>query len=124
MGVLSVRDAMAAYRAALSGNVRQVRGLRAGGIDHRDARSPAGSHLAGRLVAEVPWPRDAVLVAIERDDALVVPRGDLRLLAGDHVSIFATPAAREQVDELLDGPGVGISTSSAESSLDQIVASP
>ena len=31
-----------------------------------------------------------------------MPRGDLRLLAGDHVSIFATPAARAQVDDLLD----------------------
>jgi trk system potassium uptake protein TrkA len=66
-----------------------------------------GSPLAGRLVSEVTWPREAVLVAIERDRALVVPRGDLRLLAGDHVSIFATPAARAAVEGLFDPPRIG-----------------
>ena len=51
--------------------------------------------------------REVVLVAIERDGALLVPSGDLRLLAGDLVSIFATPAARPQVDATLDAPGIG-----------------
>ncbi len=32
VGILSVRDAMTAYRTALNGNIRQVRGLRAGGV--------------------------------------------------------------------------------------------
>jgi H+/Cl- antiporter ClcA len=104
-GVLSIRDAMAAYHSALSGNIRQVRGLRAGGVII-EAEIIGGSPLAGRLVSEVTWPREAVLVAIERDGALVVPRGDLRLLADDHISIFATPAARTQVDDLLDVPGI------------------
>jgi CIC family chloride channel protein len=101
VGILSVRDAMTAYRTALNGNIRQVRGLRAGGVII-ETQIAGGSPLAGRLVSEVTWPREAVLVAIERDGALVVPRGDFRLLAGDHISIFATPAARAQVDDLLD----------------------
>ena len=104
VGILSVRDAMTAYRSALNGNIRQVRGLRAGGVIV-ETQIAGGSQLAGRLVSEVAWPREAVLVAIERDGALLVPRGDHRLLAGDHVSIFATPAARPQVDDLLDAPG-------------------
>ncbi len=106
IGILSVRDAMSAYRTALNGNIRQVRGLRAGGviIETQIAR---GSPLAGRLVSEVMWPREAVLVAIERDGSLIVPRGDFRLMAEDHVSIFASPAARPEVDELLDTRGVG-----------------
>ncbi len=106
LGILSVRDAMTAYRTALNGNVRQVRGLRAGGVIV-ESEIVAGTALAGRQVAEVAWPREAVLVAIERDGALVVPRGDFRLLAGDHVSIFATPAAAPQVDDLLDGAATG-----------------
>lgn len=104
-GVLSVRDAMTAYRAALNGNIRQVRGLRTGGVIIETVVA-AGSVLAGRLVSDVAWPQEAVLVAIERDGTLIVPRGDSRVRAGDHVSIFATPAARAQVDELLDGRGV------------------
>ena len=103
-GVLSIRDAMSAYRTALDGNIRQVRGLRAGGVII-EMQIAGGSPLAGRLVSEVTWPREAVLVAVERDGALLVPRGDLRMLDGDHVSIFATPAAQSQVDNLLDAPG-------------------
>jgi Trk K+ transport system NAD-binding subunit len=91
---------MAAYRVALRGNVRQVRGLRAGGVII-EAEVPSDSYLSGRLVAEVPWPRDAVLVAIERRDGLVVPRGDLRLAEGDRISIFAAPTASMEVEALL-----------------------
>jgi H+/Cl- antiporter ClcA len=103
VGILSVRDAMTAYRTALNGNIRQVRGLRAGGLI-LETQIAADSQLAGRLVSEVAWPPEAVLVAVERDGALIVPRGDLRLLAMDHVSVFATPAARPRVDDLLGAP--------------------
>ncbi len=113
IGVLSVRDAMTAYRTALNGNIRQVRGLRAGGVII-ETQIVGGSALAGRLVSGVAWPREAVLVAIERDGALLVPRGDLRLLAGDHVSIFATPAARAQVDDLLDALAIGPAAETAD----------
>ena len=99
-GVLSVRDAMSAYRTALSGNVRQVRGLRAAGVIV-EGEIHADSGLAGRRVADVPWPHEAVLVAIERHDELIVPRGDFHLAPGDRISIFAAPAASGAVETLL-----------------------
>jgi Trk K+ transport system NAD-binding subunit len=61
-----------------------------------------GSALAGRRVSEVAWPREAVLVAVERAGVLHVPRGDLELTAGDLASIFAAPSARPAVEELLE----------------------
>ena len=100
VGVLSVKDAMSAYRTALNSNVRQVRGVRAGGVIVEGEIMP-GSALAGRRVSEVPWPDEAVLVAIERTDGLLVPRGDFQLAPGDRVSIFATPAASKSVEALL-----------------------
>lgn len=104
-GVLSIQDAIAAYRGALHGNIRQVRGLRAGGVIIETQIQP-GSALAGRRIADVPWPREAVLVAIERDQAILVPRGDLDLRPGDHLSIFTVPEAAPQVEALLATPGV------------------
>lgn len=101
VGILSVQDAMAAYRAALRGNIRQVRGLGAGGVII-ETEIASGSALAGRQVSEIAWPREAVLVAIERDGALLVPRGDLELKSGDLASIFAAPSARPAVENLLD----------------------
>ncbi len=52
-------------------------------------------------MSEVQWPDEAVLVAIERTDGLLVPRGDVQLAPGDRVSIFATPAASMSVEALL-----------------------
>jgi CBS domain-containing protein len=101
VGVLSVQDAMAAYRTALSGNVRQMRGLRTGGVIVEGEITP-DSDLAGKRVAEVPWPKEAVLVAIERGEALVVPRGDFELSPGDRISIFATPTAGRSVEALFE----------------------
>jgi CIC family chloride channel protein len=100
VGILSVRDAMTAYRAALHGNVRQVRGLRAGGV-LIEAEVVSGSVLAGQRVADVPWPRNVVLVAVERADGLLVPRGDLGIEVGDRLSIFAEASARADLDALL-----------------------
>jgi len=101
-GVLSVKDAITAYRSALHGNVRQVRGLRADGVIIETEIS-TGSPLAGLGVAGVPWPRDVVLVAVERNDAVLVPRGDLMIEVGDRLSIFANPSARPALATLLHG---------------------
>ncbi len=99
-GIISVQDAIAGYRAALNGNVRQVRGLRAGGLLMEVEIGPTTS-LGGRRVADIAWPRDVVLVAVERGDAVLVPRGDMTIQSGDRLSIFADPEARAELDALL-----------------------
>ncbi len=100
VGVLSVRDVMSAYRRALKGNTRVLRGLSPGGTIVEADLAPA-SPLVGLPVAKVPWPREAVLVAVQRGDALIVPRGDVVLAGGDRLSVFATPAAVPNVQALL-----------------------
>lgn len=42
----------------------------------------------GRTLAELRLPGDAVVTAVERDGSLLVPRGHLRLLAGDRVRLL------------------------------------
>jgi H+/Cl- antiporter ClcA len=101
-GILSVRDAMAAYRRALAGNVRQVRGLGAGGVILEADLAPSSS-LVGSSIAQAPWPTDVVVVAIERAGALIVPRGDVILAAGDRVSLFASPGSDQAARALLGG---------------------
>ena len=104
VGILSVRDAMSAYRTALDGNIRQVRGIRAGG-SIIEARLGERSRLAGRRIADVEWPREAVLVAIERNEQVLAPRGDVQLLAGDQLSVFTTPGARADTLRFLEPAG-------------------
>ena len=61
-----------------------------------------GSALAGRRVAEIAWPRESGLIAIERAGTLHVPRGDLELRAGDLAPDFAATTARPEVAATLD----------------------
>jgi CIC family chloride channel protein len=100
VGVLSARDAMRAYRRALAGNVRQVRGLGAGGVLLEVDLAPS-SALVGSSVAAAGWPPDVVLVAIERDGSLIVARGDVVLFARDRLSLFAAPASVDAARGLL-----------------------
>jgi chloride channel protein, CIC family len=105
VGVLSAHDAMSAYRRALSGNVRQVRGLGAGGV-LLEADLPPSSPLVGRTVATARFPSNVVLVAIDRGGTLIVPRGDVLLTAGDHVSLFSAPASEAAARAFLGHPAV------------------
>ena len=103
LGVLSFRDVLGAYRRALAGNVRQVRGLGSDGL-LLEVNLASDSPLAGKTVAEAPWPRDAVLISIQRADALIVARGEVRLQPGDRLSLFVAPAAAEAARLLLRSP--------------------
>jgi CIC family chloride channel protein len=100
VGVISVGDIMEAYRSALAANIQQIRTIGpAGALVEADIQ--AGSTLAGCQVAQAGWPRETVLVSIVRGDQVIVPRGDVTLAVGDRVTVFATPAAREPLAELL-----------------------
>lgn len=59
----------------------------------------------GMSLAELELPREATVVAVVRQDHLVVPRGDTVLSAGDEVLLLATGDAEHAVQQLLVGPG-------------------
>lgn len=103
-GIISSRDAMAAYRRALAGNVRQVRGLGTSGV-LLEGTLPANSRLVGRQLREAALPRDIVVVAITRNERLVVPTGATQLEAADRLTLFTAPDAEESARALIDVPG-------------------
>ena len=57
----------------------------------------------GVSVADLGVPRDATIVAVVRNDRLLVPRGDTRLAAGDEVLVLITADAEDEVQRLLVG---------------------
>jgi trk system potassium uptake protein TrkA len=63
-----------------------------------------GSPAQGRSLAELELPRTATVVAVVRQDHLVVPRGDTVLGAGDEVLLLVTGDAERSVQDLLVGP--------------------
>jgi trk system potassium uptake protein TrkA len=60
-----------------------------------------GSPAEGASLAELPMPRDATIVAIMRNDRVVVPRGDTVLNSGDEVLALVIGDAEAQVRKLL-----------------------
>ena len=61
------------------------------------------SPAAGSTIADLGVPREATIVAVVRDDRLIVPRGDTRLAAGDEVLVLVTAEAEDRVQQLLVG---------------------
>lgn len=53
---------------------------------------PEGAVVAGKVIREIEIPRDSVVAAVIRGKNFVVPRGDTKINAGDHV-VFVGPAA-------------------------------
>jgi len=62
------------------------------------------SPAVGKLVSELGMPRDSTLVAIVRDEHVIVPRGDTPLQAADEVLILLTPESEEGVHAIFVGP--------------------
>ncbi|MGH9182791.1 MAG: potassium channel family protein [Acidimicrobiales bacterium] len=62
-----------------------------------------GSPAAGTMVMDLGLPRDSTVVAIIREDHVVVPRGDTRLQADDEVIVLGTPDSEGDVRQALVG---------------------
>jgi trk system potassium uptake protein TrkA len=56
-----------------------------------------------KAIADLPFPRDTVVVAVVRADRLIVPRGDTRLQSADEVLVLATAETEQAVHDLFIG---------------------
>ena len=61
------------------------------------------SPAAGREILDIGFPRDSTVVAVLREDHVIVPRGDTALAAGDEVLVLVTPESEDDVRTLLVG---------------------
>ena len=59
--------------------------------------------IVGQLVGQVPWPTDAVLVAILRDGRVIVPAADVALEAGDELLLVSAAEVEGDLHRLLGG---------------------
>ena len=59
-------------------------------------------------IADLAFPRDAVVVAVVRADRLIVPRGDTTLQSGDEVLVLVTADAEDAVHALFIAGAAGV----------------
>jgi trk system potassium uptake protein TrkA len=61
----------------------------------------SNSPVVGKAIRDIEIPRDATIVALLREDHLIVPRGDTVFEAGDEVLALVTPDSEDTVRHLL-----------------------
>jgi trk system potassium uptake protein TrkA len=62
-----------------------------------------GSPAADQEIADLGLPRDSTVVAVVRNDRVVVPRGDTLIRVGDEVLVLVTTDSEEEVRQILTG---------------------
>ena len=94
---------------------RLVRILQLGGGQARlvEVTLAEDSPAIDRSIAELDVPRNATIVAIVRDEHVVMPRGDSIFEAGDEVMAMVTPESEDEVRQLLTGASVDAVSSGA-----------
>lgn len=94
LGVIRRRDIIRAYNLAImrrqeiQHRVDQMRLGRVTGTEFVEVELPPDSPAVGTSLAELPLPRDCVIVSIRRGRRVLIPHGDTVLQAGDKVTAF------------------------------------
>jgi K+/H+ antiporter YhaU regulatory subunit KhtT len=78
---------------------RRGLGLRDADVETLAVDVPPASRAVGRTIAELGLGRGALIVAIVRDQRLIVPAGSLQLAAGDRLLLIADREARLRIGE-------------------------
>jgi trk system potassium uptake protein TrkA len=68
-----------------------------------EVRLAEGSPAADKEIVELGLPRDATVVAIVRQERVVVPRGDTLIRTGDEVIVLVTNESEDEVRAILTG---------------------
>jgi len=94
---LAAADAIA--RFVKRGAVISTHSLSFSGSEIMQVQIEKGCRCIGRTLAEVEFPRDAVIGAVIKRGRVVTPRGDTVLQAGDEAVVFALPSGLPEVEK-------------------------
>lgn len=82
------------------GRIRAVHSLRDGFAEVIEAEVLETSGLVGRPLRDVDLPAGVIIGAVIRDDAVILPHGDMMLEVQDRVIVLAIAAAAKKVEKL------------------------
>ncbi len=89
--------------AVTTGSFVRLLSLEGGKARLAEVTLAANSPIVGREIASIGLPRESTVVAVLRDQHVVVPRGDTVLRAGDEVLVLVTGDSEDDVRRLLVG---------------------
>ena len=57
------------------------------------------STVEDKLIKDISWPKDCLLVAIKRGDSEIIPRGNVKLIAGDYIIVLVDDHKTSEIYE-------------------------
>ena len=84
------------------GRIRSVASLFGGQAEVIESTVDASARMAGQRIQELRLPEQSLIISVRRDDATLMPRGDLVLQDADRLTIIARTDAIGRVEELFD----------------------
>ena len=60
-----------------------------------------GSDVAGKLVKEIDWPEESLVVCIHRGNKQFIPKGRTKILPGDYLMVLSSEGCYEEMGETL-----------------------
>lgn len=121
VGWLSRSTVINAYKLALADRMKQrhrAEQVRLGaysGAEVLELKIRPDSPLVGKKMSEIVWPRDSLVVSIQRGTRLMIPHGDARLQKGDRLAVMVVADSEEAVRRLVDGEETPPEDNSADS---------
>ena len=107
IGMFLREHVMTAYHQAVDSSThdslshRRLDVARGPEADFYELEIPVGSRVADRTVREIPWPEGCLVVSLQRGADVRVARGDVVVVEGDIVTVFAGPLGRDRLVERL-----------------------
>lgn len=81
---------------------------------------PEKAKVINKKVSEADFPRGMLIGSIVRNNEIIIPNGDTRLMAGDHLIIFAVPKVSSRLDRYFTTASLKIDRESLRHKLTQI----
>lgn len=89
--IIRAYDLALVQQATRRHRVGQVRLSAMSGAEVLELEVQPHSLLDGRAIGEVSWPHDSLVASVQRGGRLLIPHGDTRLRAGDHLAVVVAP---------------------------------
>lgn len=83
-----------------SGSVHSVHTISDGSIEAIELTVREASRAVGRPIRDLPMPRDALIVSLERDGMSLVPGGDNVVRGGDHLIVVAKKEHADRIQSI------------------------
>jgi trk system potassium uptake protein TrkA len=74
--------------------------LRRGNYSIVQLKAGRTSKAANKLVKDLPLPKDSVMIAITRNDSVIIPKGDTKILVDDDILALACEDCRKEINEI------------------------